>query len=129
MTEKRKNRLISIAHSLSDLRTGKNLHFSFILDKNKLLVSASNSYDKNHPKHLFGEYKAYKTNNGKYVPGVHSEIAAIKQFMSRFGHSDFSGLTLFNVRISKAGNILLAKPCNNCDTVIRSFNFKKVLWT
>jgi len=129
MNNKRKERLISIAQSLCDLRTGRNLHFSFILDKNRLLVSASNTYEKIHPYHKFGEYLPTKESNCNYVPGIHSEIAAIRQFINRFGHSDFTGLTLFNVRISKTGQPMLSKPCANCQRVLNSFSFKNILWT
>lgn len=128
MSPKRKNRLIEIARGLSHLKTGKNLHFSFILNKNSLLVTAVNSYKKEHPRHRFGTYKATK-GGFEYKPGIHSEISAISQFVAKFGHSDFSSMTLFNVRLDKAGNPSISVPCNNCQRVLNSFNFKKIMWT
>jgi hypothetical protein len=128
MNQYRKERCIEIAKKLSDLRTGRSLHFSFILDKNKLLITAANSYKKSHPQKQFGIYvPARPTTN--YQAGLHSEISAIKTFLSRFRNTDFSGLTLFNVRIGKDGLVQMAAPCKNCQKVLDSFNFKAILHT
>lgn len=127
MNNHRKERLISIARSLQDLRTGPSLHFSFILKKNKLLITSVNSYEKLHPYHKFGIYVPVKASNpGSYIPGQHSETAALRAFINRFGHSDFTGLTLFNVRLSRNGEPMLSKPCKNCETLLNTFNFKSI---
>lgn len=129
MNNKRKERLIDIARSLSYKREGRSLHFSFILNKNQLLVTAVNSYKKIHPFHKFGEYFPTRVSSEKYVAGIHSECNAIREYINRFGNSDFSGLTMFNVRIGVDGVAMMAKPCLNCQRLLNSFNFKNILWT
>lgn len=129
MNNKRKERLIEIARSLSYKREGRSLHFSFILNKNQLLVTAVNSYKKIHPFHKFGEYLPTRESSEKYIAGIHSECNAIREFINRFGQSDFSGLTMFNVRIGTDGVAMMAKPCLNCQRLLNSFNFKNILWT
>jgi hypothetical protein len=129
MNSYRRQRLIEISKSLQNLRTGRNLHFSYILNKNQLFITGVNSYDKLHPYHKFGHYTALKENSKKYVAGFHSEIVAIRDYINRFGNSDFSGLILFNVRLSKSGEPMMAKPCGNCQKILDSFNFKSIMWT
>ena len=60
MNSYRRQRLIEISKSLQNLRTGRNLHFSYILNKNQLFITGVNSYDKLHPYHKFGHYTALK---------------------------------------------------------------------
>jgi hypothetical protein len=129
MNSYRRERLIEIAKSLQHCREGRSLHFSFILKNNQLLVTSVNSYKKLHPYHRFGLYKPLKNNCQNYIAGVHSEISAIREYINKFGNSDFSGLTIFNVRLSKNGEEMLSKPCGNCQRVLDSFNFKSILWT
>ena len=129
MNSYRRERLIEIAKSLQNFRTGRSLHCAFILNKNQLLVSSVNSYRKLHPYHRFGVYKPLKENAEFYKSGVHAEISALSQYTNKFGNSDFSGLTIFVVRLSKNGEEMLSKPCGNCQRVLDSFNFKAILWT
>jgi hypothetical protein len=129
MNSYRRERLIEISRGLQNLRTGRNLHFSYILKNNQLLVSSVNSYTKIHPYHKFGNYKPLKDGAEKYVAGIHSEISCIREYINRFGNSDFSGLTLFNVRLSKKSEPMMAKPCGNCQNLLDSFNFKSIVWT
>lgn len=128
MNAYRRERLIEIARSLMHCREGRSLHFSFILKNNQLLVTSTNSYKKQHLSHRFGEYLPTKS-GGNYVAGMHSETNAIREYIGRFGNSDFSGLTLFNVRLGKNGEPMLAKPCGNCQRLLDSFNFKSIIWT
>ena len=129
MNEKRQQRLITVARSLQHYRTGKSLHFSFILKNNQLLVTSVNSYRKSHLDKAFGRYRATRDFGGEYIPALHSEIAAIREYINRFGSSDFSGLTLFNVRLGHKLETMLAKPCINCQKVLDSFSFKEIVWT
>lgn len=111
-------------------RTGRSFHMSFILHRRKLLVWSTNDYRHQHLFHRYGNYLKTKSDTRNYITSRHSEMLAIKKFINKFGHSDFSGLTLFNVRIGFDGNPMLAAPCQNCDRLfIRPNNFKEVLWT
>jgi hypothetical protein len=129
MNSYRMQRCIEIARSLSDCRTGRSLHFSFILDKNRLLVTGVNSYEKLHRTHVFGDYRPIKHRSTNYIAGQHSECHALRIFINKFGHVDCSGLTLYNVRIGYKGEVMMAKPCGNCQRVVDSCNFKRILWT
>ena len=128
MNAYRKERLIHIAQNLQDLRTGRSLHFSFILDKNKLLCYAANDYRNSHLAHKFGEYSPFKSHTVNYKVGRHSECEVLRQYLSKFGNLDVSGLTLFNVRIDKHGNTMQSKPCQNCQKVLDGLNFKEIIW-
>lgn len=130
MNEKRQQRLITVARSLQHCRTGRSLHFSFILKNNQLLITSVNSYRKSHLEKAFGRYLPTRDlASSKYIPALHSEIAAIRAYINRFGNSDFSGLTLFNVRLGHQLETMLAKPCANCQKVLDSFSFKEIVWT
>lgn len=114
MNEKRKARLINIARSLHHKKSGPNFHVSFILNKNQLLCLGVNNYNKSHPKHKMGQYYSRKGNGDLYEACIHSEVAAMKLFVSKFGHLDLSGLTLFNVRLGVNGEPMMSAPCKNC---------------
>lgn len=128
MNNYRKERLINIARNLQDLRTGKSLHFSFILDKNKLLCFAANDYKNQHMSYRFGEYKSHTTNS-KYVAGRHSESEVLRMYLNKFGNLDVSGLTLYNIRLGKNGDTMLSKPCMNCGKLLDNLSFKDILWS
>jgi len=128
MNPYRLNRLTEIAQSLVPKRTGRAFHVSFILNKNKLLVTAINDYTKEHLSHKFGEYTPYRASLN-YKPGRHSEINALSLFLKKFGSLDVSGLTLLNIRIGFDGATMNAKPCKNCEKVLASLDFKSILWT
>lgn len=130
MNNYRKQRCIAIAQSLQHLRTGRSLHFSFILKNNQLLCYATNDYRRQNLPHRFGNYEPTRENSKNYIAGLHSEARALTLYINKFGHSDVSGLTLFNVRVNVDGNILNSKPCKNCQrNIIEPLNWKKVIWT
>ncbi len=130
MNVNRQERLIEIAKTMMpERRTGKNFHVSFILDKNKLLITGVNDYRQLHLSYRFGEFLPQKTSTVKYIAGRHSEIVALNIFIKRFGNNDCSGLTLFNVRIGNDGEPKMAKPCGNCYPIVNSCGFKRIIWT
>lgn len=129
MNNYRKNRCIEIARSMQDLRTGRNLHFSFLLKNNSLICLATNDYRHRNLEHHFGKYVPTKVGGQNYVAGRHSECQLLKTYLNRFGNLDMSGFTLFNVRLSLKGETMLAKPCQNCERVLNSLSFKHILWT
>lgn len=129
MNDYRRERLIKIAKTLISKRSGKNLHFSFILRNNKLLFFAANDYTRRHDEKLFGPYRPTKEGASSYIACIHSEIAALKGYLKKFGNLDMSGLTIFNVRIGKNEETMSAAPCKNCARVIESLGFKSVEFT
>lgn len=130
MNEYRKNRCLEIARSLQHLRSGKSLHFAFILRRNQLLTYAANDYNKQHLAHKFGEYKPIKvSNSNNYIAGRHAEISALSIYLNKFGDLDMRGLTLFVCRIGYDGQPMNSKPCGNCEKVLSATNFKEIIWT
>lgn len=130
MNQRRKERLLEIAKKLQGERTGRNLHFSFILKNNNLICWAINNYEERHLEHIFGKYSPHRKENHNYIPGRHSECEVIKTFIKKFNHSDMSGLTLYNLRIHKNGSPMNSKPCPNCQReIIMPLNWKEVLWS
>ena len=87
-----------------------------------------NNYNRPHLERLFGKYKSINE-NVKYSAGLHSEVAALQQFLKKFNTLDVSGLTLFNVRLSKEGEPMPSAPCNNCSKLIETLNFKNIYST
>jgi hypothetical protein len=130
MNTKRIERCIRIAQSLQSFRTGKNLHFSFILKNNQILCYSANDYRHEHLSHKFGKYYPLRQNVKKYIAGRHSEGEALRLYLNKFGNNDMSGLTLFNLRLSYEGKPMISKPCLNCQRIyINPNNFKHVIWT
>ena len=129
MNAYRRERLIEISRSLQHCREGRSLHCAFILNKNKLLCYAVNSYKNENLHYRFGKYLG-KYNDGEYISGRHAEAEALRYYISKFGNNDMRGLTIFITRISKNGDVMYSKPCHNCmRNIIEPNDFKEVLWT
>ena len=117
-------RLEEITRSLKPIcQTGKSFHATFVYKKNKLVCTAYNNYTKQHPYYKFGKYKSTKRASVNYIPGIHSEVAALP----KMGSVDCSNLTFINVRIDNMNNVAISKPCPNCLRLLDSIGYKK-LW-
>lgn len=125
-TQYRVQRVIEMARALKPLKsTGKPFHVTACYRKNKLLSIGCNDYRHLHPERRFGKYVANKT-GGKYIPGRHSEIAAVMNA----GEDDFSNITFINVRINNNDEVDIAKPCPNCYRVLaEQLGFKSIIYT
>lgn len=123
----RVSRVVEIARALKPLKaTGKPFHVTACYKKNKLISIGWNDYRHFHPAKRFGAYMGYKQSRDKYIPGRHSEIAAILNS----GQTDFSDITFINVRINNSDNIDIAKPCPNCSRVlIDQLCVKSIIYT
>lgn len=130
MNQRQRERIIDFSRRFQNLRTGRSLHFSFILEKRKILCWATNNCNQIHLEHRFGQYVDYKKRNYEYVSNRHSECEVLKVFINKFGNSDVSGLTLFNLRLGVHGEVLNSQPCQNCQrNIIDTLNWKNVFWT
>lgn len=111
-------RLVEISYAFREKSiTGRCLHFSFILNKSKILSIASNDYRKSHPKTL--EYNYHP--NSK----IHSEMKSCL----KLGLSECSGLTMVNLRLNKQNLIDNSYPCCGCYHLVSSLGFKKMYFT
>lgn len=106
-------------------QNGRSFHATFIFDKKRLVSIGYNDYKKHHPYHKVGKYIGYKSNPENYQPCLHSEISAIL----KLGEEDLSRYSFVNVRIDGNNKIALAKPCPNCERVLRQTGFKKLFYS
>lgn len=127
----RHNWLINIARNLKiSHQTGDNFITCFALKGNKILTIACNNYEITHPEAKFGKYRTTRSTDKKYYKAcLHAEIAAIKQLGA--WRTDFHKIELFVVRIGNEKDMpaLIAKPCINCERVIKQYRFKRVEFT
>lgn len=95
-------------------------HSSVLLFKKQVLSVGVNSL-KSHPlqKKFGGEKKIF----------LHSEMSAIVQAINQHGSDVLQKCELYNLRLTKAGNVGLAKPCAACQRAIDAFKIRKVYWT
>jgi hypothetical protein len=122
-------RLEDIALSLVDYENGRRCHHvSFILQKNKLVAIGINQC-KTHPINLLNR-KISKVTGLDYSDQKHicSEFNAILK-LKRKTNIDTKKCTLINIRYDNNGKLALAKPCQSCQSLLRFFSFKKVIWT
>ena len=120
------NKIIEITYALinkhnADLRCR---HFSFILDRNRIISIGMNS-TKTHPMNL--KYNYINKNKEKIsdIVGTHSELNAV----IKLGIEDCSKLTLVNTRINRNNLLDHSAPCNGCSDMIKQLNFKNVYHT
>ena len=99
-------------------------HFSFILDRNRIISIGMNS-TKTHPMNL--KYNYINKNKEKIsdIVGTHSELNAV----IKLGIEDCSKLTLVNTRINRNNLLDHSAPCNGCSDMIKQLNFKNVYHT
>lgn len=120
------NKIIEVSYALinkhnADLRCR---HFSFILDKSKIISIGLNSL-KTHPKNLKYNYVNKLNENISDIVGTHSELSAV----IKLGEEDCSGLTLVNTRINRNEELDFSSPCSGCLDMIKQLNFKNVYFS
>ena len=97
-----------------DLPIGRCKHFSFLIEKNRIISIGYNQSYKTHP--LSKKF-------GHRFSSIHSELHAI----SSFGKTN--GLILANVRLDLNGNLRESKPCQPCQKMLKYFNIQNVFYT
>ena len=120
------SKIIEVSYALinkhnADLRCR---HFSFIMDKNKILSIGLNS-PKTHPLNLKYNYVNKNKEKISNIVGTHSELSAV----IKFGEEDCSGLILVNTRINRNNKLDYSAPCNGCSDMVRQLNFKEVWYS
>jgi len=120
------DKIIEVTYALinkhnADLRCR---HFSFILDRNRIISIGMNS-TKTHPMNL--KYNYINKNKQKIsdIVGTHIELNAI----IKLGIEDCSKLTLINTRINRNNLLDNSAPCHGCSDMINQLNFKNVFYT
>lgn len=120
------DKIVEISYALiskhhADLRCR---HFSFILERNRIISIGLNSL-KTHPLNL--KYKYVNKNNQSIsnIVGTHSELSAV----IRLGKEDCCGLTIINTRINRNNKLDFSAPCSGCCDMISQLNFKNVYFS
>lgn len=90
-----------------------------IVKGGRLLSVGHNVVGKTHPKHT-----------GIYKESVHAEEAAIlNRLKTKNGLASLQNAVLYVSRITSSGIPGMAKPCPNCERLIRAVGIKKVIFT
>lgn len=118
MTSKTLQRCVRLSTNMFSLPVGRNKHFSYILQRNKVVGLGWNN--------------AIKTNSlsnrfGHYAGKIHSEIAALKSVI--YKGLDYRRCILVNVRLNNTGELLMSRPCKSCRNMIDFFEFEQVWYT
>ncbi len=106
---------LKLAEMLVNLPKSRKKHFTFIVERNKILSVGWNNGWKTHP-------LAYKY--GYRFDCIHSELAAILNMQRKIA----SNAQLINIRILN-GEIAMAKPCPRCRHLLVDLNITKVWYT
>ena len=120
------NKIIEVSYALinkhnADLRCR---HFSFIMDRNKIISIGLNN-PKTHPKNLKYNYTNKLNQKISDIVGTHSELNAV----IKLGEEDCSGLTLVNTRINRNNKLDFSAPCNGCLDMINQLSFKRFYYS
>jgi deoxycytidylate deaminase len=120
------NKIIEVSYALinkhnADLRCR---HFSFILDRNRIISIGMNS-TKTHPLNLKYNYVNKDNKSISDIVGTHAELNAV----IRLGEEDCSRLTLVNTRINRNNMLDYSAPCSGCSDMIKQLDFKNVYFS
>lgn len=112
------HRFINKALDLIDKPQSVHKHFSFITYKNSIISTGWNNSLKTHP-------LAYKF--GYEFPFLHSELDSITKLQESV--KILKNCNIVNIRLGKFDNILLSRPCKNCQKLLISFGFKEIYYS
>jgi len=122
---KKLSRAIEIAKCLKPLKqSGKNFHVTIGYAKNKIVSIGYNSYDHENLDHRFGKYKPTRNGGNNYKAGRHSETEMLRRLKI-----PTKGLTICNVRIDNNGDVAMAKCCDNCQKLLDSLGYRRILYS
>ena len=96
-------------------------HASAIIYKNNVLAVGINKA-KSHPLQ-----KKFSESDDRIQ--LHSEIDAIVQVINNHGAAILNDCSLYNLRLTRGGNIGISKPCESCQKAINAFGIERVYWT
>jgi deoxycytidylate deaminase len=111
--------VVRLAKNLIEVCEGQNWkHYTFLLRRNAVMSIGWNRPFKTHP--LAARF-GYKFNS------IHSELNAITKYDGRI--TDLSRFTLVNVRLDKAGDVRMSRPCETCQLMLAAFGVSEVWYT
>lgn len=119
MNKQLQNRLFNQSRKLYNKSGDTYQHFSFILDRNKVVSWGRNYKKKTHPWSAFYGFTYFK---------IHSELDAIKNLPYPLRQLTDS-FTIVNLRLNKKLEFMMAAPCPTCIKLLSFFGFKNVIYT
>jgi deoxycytidylate deaminase len=119
-------RLVEISKAMKPtFQTGKFFHVTFVLKSGKIIVIATNDYNKRNV--VASSYTPTKNSNSEtYISGIHSENKALGKIKYR---DDVEDLVLVNIRIGNNGELSNSCPCSNCAYYIGKMGIKKMFYS
>lgn len=93
------------------------LHSSLIVRGGKVLSVGINSPSQNG---FCRHYAAYDQTQ------LHAEFSCVNKIRRKI---NLRGCTMYNCRMTRGGKISISKPCESCETMLREYGFKKVVFT
>jgi tRNA(Arg) A34 adenosine deaminase TadA len=92
-----------------------------VVKYNKVVAVGWNSY-KSHP---------MQARYGRHEMAIctHAEVAAISNALRNLTNEEVANSDLYVARITRTGDVGIAKPCEGCDRVIKKFKIRNVFWT
>lgn len=112
-------RLKRIAYNNCYRIVASKIHFSFLVQRNRIICWGHNRIRKTHT--LAGIY-------GHRFSDIHSEIAAISSFP--YSLKELRHFSLINLRIRRDnGNFAISRPCLHCQAMLSAFNIDEIYFT
>lgn len=113
ITDRTKKRLIAIAKELRHIPQSNHKHFSFLLNKRKIISIGWNNGWKSHP--IANKY-------GHRFNSIHSELSCIINC-----NTSIDRLTMVNIRIMSDGTLGRAFPCECCTKMLIDYGFENIV--
>lgn len=118
MTDRTLQKLLGMAFDMIHVPRSQNKHFTFLLDKSKIV---SVGWNDNWTTHT----KAKKL--GYFQNAMHSELSAILRY--RGPKWKIPRLYVVNVRVNTHGKICESHPCESCMSLLGMYNLTRVWHT
>ncbi len=117
MTQNTLNKLLRMSFDMIDIPNAQNKHFTFLLDKTKIV---SVGWNDNWTTHTEAKRLGY------YQNAMHSELSAILRY--RGPNWKLSKLSLVNIRVNTLGQVCMSHPCSGCVRLLDMYNLNKKVW-
>ena len=102
-------------------------HYAIAFDGNKPICLSQNNPIKINAKALrMGE--RFNIPTYKEYPFNHAESHLISKLLDRYNSID-SNWTLVVLRINRKGLVMMSKPCENCDKILKAVGLTEVYWS
>ena len=109
------------------MKQERRFHFSAAFSGNKMIEWATNdTHNMSTKAYRIGQ--KFNINKYKKYPYLHSESHLVYKLMSRLDWID-PQLSIVVLRINPHGKVMLSKPCNNCDKILKAVGLTKVYWS